>query len=97
MADIGGVKLELLQLVDCDEGNPLFCFLETHGEGLQHLGFYCSNYDEWRTYARESGMDVLFELEVEDAVRGRRRGFFMDSARIGGVPFEMVEMRKGPT
>jgi methylmalonyl-CoA/ethylmalonyl-CoA epimerase len=94
MADMGQVKLELLQLVDCDEHNLLRRFFDTHGEGLQHLGFYCSNYDEWRAYAREKGMDILFELEVEDEVRGRRRGFFMDSAWIGGVLFEMIEVHE---
>jgi len=93
MADLGQVKLELLQLIEGDV-HPIRDFLETYGEGLQHLGFYADNYDEWKLYAQERGMEILYELEVEDEARGKRRGFFMDSSKIGGVIFEIIEVEK---
>jgi catechol 2,3-dioxygenase-like lactoylglutathione lyase family enzyme len=93
MADFGQVKLELIQLIEGNE-DPIHKFLETYGEGLQHLGFYADNYDEWKLYAQEKGMAILYELEVEDEVRGKRRGFFMDSSKIGGVLFEIIEVQK---
>ena len=88
-ADIGSAKMELIQVV---RGKPPHRdFLEVHGEGLQHLGFYVKNYDEWRSYVREVGVDILCEIEAEDWVRGKRRAFYMDSGGIGGVLFEIIE------
>jgi catechol 2,3-dioxygenase-like lactoylglutathione lyase family enzyme len=90
-ADIGSADLELLQVI---RGNPPHrAFLKTRGEGLQHLGFYVGNYDEWRSYVRDEGIDILCEIEAEDPVRGRRRAFYMDSGQIGGVLFEIIEKR----
>lgn len=89
MANLGEMKLELIQVI---EGVlPHRDFLITHGEGLQHLGFYVDNYDEWKSYAQEKGIEILCEAEVEDEVRGKRRAFYMDSSEIGGVLFELIE------
>ena len=94
LADMGAVKLELLQVVS---GNPLHRkFLETHGEGLQHIGFYAENYDEWKEYVAGEKIKIIYEAEIEDAVRGRRRAFYMDSRTPGGVLFEIVERKKTP-
>jgi len=90
-AEVGSANLELLQVI---RGNPPHrAFLKTHGEGLQHLGFYVKNYDEWRSYVRDEGIDILCEIEAEDSVRGRRRAFYMDSGEIGGVLFEIIEKK----
>jgi methylmalonyl-CoA/ethylmalonyl-CoA epimerase len=94
LADMGAVKLELLQVVS---GNPLHRkFLETHGEGLQHIGFYVENYDEWKAYVQGERIPIIYEAEIEDAVRGRRRAFYMDSRAPGGVLFEIIEKVKMP-
>ncbi len=88
-AGIGSANLELIQVI---RGNPPHRgFLMTHGEGLQHLGFYVKNYDEWKSYIRHEGIDILCEIEAEDSVRGRRRAFYMNSGQIGGVLFEIIE------
>ena len=92
MADLGPVKFELIQVVEGEL--PHREFLETHGEGLQHLGFYSEKYEEWKSYVKERGMEVLCEAEVEDEVRGKRRGFYMDSGKIGGVIFEIIEAQR---
>jgi methylmalonyl-CoA/ethylmalonyl-CoA epimerase len=91
-AEMGSAKLELLQVID---GSPPHRdFLKIHGEGLQHLGFYVENYDEWRSYVDREGIDLLYEAEIEDEVRGKRRAFYMNSGDIGGVLFEIIEKQK---
>jgi len=94
MADVGSAKMELIQVIRGDP--PHRDFLEVHGEGLQHLGFYVENYDEWKSYVREEGIEILCEIEAEDQVRGKRRAFYMNSGHIGGVLFEIIESQKIP-
>jgi len=91
-ADIGSANLELIQVVRGEP--PHLDFLEVHGEGLQHLGFYVENYDEWKSYVIEKEIEILCEIEAQDSIRGRRRAFYMNSGQIGGVLFEIIE-RKG--
>jgi catechol 2,3-dioxygenase-like lactoylglutathione lyase family enzyme len=91
-ADLGSARLELLQVV---EGNPPHReFLDVHGEGLQHIGFYVENYDEWKVYAAREGIEFLYEAEIEDPIRGKRRAFYMNSSEPGGVLFEIIERQK---
>jgi catechol 2,3-dioxygenase-like lactoylglutathione lyase family enzyme len=92
VADMGSVKLELIEVIHGDP--PHRAFLNTHGEGVQHIAFYVENYDEWKSYAQGGGIDLLFEAEIEDEVRGRRRAFYMNSAEIGGVLFEIIGREK---
>jgi methylmalonyl-CoA/ethylmalonyl-CoA epimerase len=90
-ADVGSAKMELIQVIHGDP--PHRVFLEIHGEGLQHLGFYVPNYDEWKSYVKEEGIEILCEIEAEDRVRGRRRAFYMNSGGIGGILFEITEKK----
>ena len=92
MANLGSVKFELIQVVEGEV--PHREFLEIHGEGLQHLGFYSEDYEGWKSYAKERGMEILCEAEVKDEIRGKRRGFYMDSGEIGGVIFEIIEVKR---
>ena len=91
-ADLGPVKLELLQIIDGEP--PHRDFLDIHGEGLQHIGFYVENYDEWKAYTEGQGINLLCEAEIEDEVRGKRRAFYMNSNEPGGVLFEIIERKK---
>src|SRR5512135_996868 len=50
-AAVGPANLELIQVVR--GAPPHRDFLKVHGEGLQHLGFYVENYDEWKSYVSE--------------------------------------------
>lgn len=92
MTDLGSVKFELVQVIEGDE-LPQSQFLKIHGEGLNHLGFYADNYEEWKSFAQGKGMEILLEAEIDD-VRGRRRAFYMDSSEVGGVVFEIIEIQK---
>jgi methylmalonyl-CoA/ethylmalonyl-CoA epimerase len=94
VADVGTPRLELLQVIHGDP--PHRDFLNSHGEGLQHLGFYVENYDEWKSYVEAEGIDLLYEAEIVDDVRGKRRAFYMNSGEIGGVLFEIIERKKKP-
>lgn len=91
-ANVGSANIELIQVIHGDP--PHRGFLEIHGEGLQHLGFYVRNYDEWKSYVREEGIEVLCEIEAEDQVRGKRRAFYMNSSGIGGILFEIIEKER---
>jgi len=91
-ADLGPVKLELLQIIDGEP--PHRDFLDIHGEGLQHIGFYVENYDEWKAYTEGQGINLLCEAEIEDEVRGKRRAFYMNSNEPLGVLFEIIERKK---
>jgi len=91
-ADVGSAKMELIQVIR--GGPPHREFLEVHGEGLQHLGFYVKNYDEWKSYILKERIEILCEIEAEDQVRGKRRAFYMNSGEIGGVLFEIIETEK---
>jgi hypothetical protein len=52
------------------------------------------NYDEWKSYIREEGIEILCEIEAEDRARGRRRAFYMNSGDIGGILFEIIEKER---
>ena len=93
-ANVGSANIELIQVIRGEP--PHRGFLEVHGEGLQHLGFYVENYDEWKSYIREEGIEILCEIEAEDQVRGSRRAFYMNSDHIGGILFEIVEKGRKP-
>ena len=71
----GGVEMELLQpLTDC----PHKEFLDTHGEGLQHLGFDVDNYDEWMDYIKQEGIEIITSAEGHIEGLGFVRAAYMD-------------------
>ncbi len=90
IAQMGPVMLELIQPVEGDA--PHKWFLEEKGEGLQHLGFIVDNYDEWLHYLKENGIDVLMNAETNIEGMGHIRAAYVESNRIGGVLFELIEI-----
>jgi 4-hydroxyphenylpyruvate dioxygenase-like putative hemolysin len=85
----GEVEWELLQPV---QGKSLHKeFLETHGEGLQHLGFKVSDYDG--TYKRmlDAGFRPLMRAETYvETYQGHLKACYFDTRRVGGVIFEII-------
>ncbi|MBU1672378.1 MAG: VOC family protein [Actinobacteria bacterium] len=91
MAQAGGVQVELIQILG-DEKTTHTEFLERHGEGIHHVGFFVNNLDERLAAARRAGIDVLqhgllkrLGLSIEYA--------YLDTVETGGVIIEYIQPR----
>lgn len=90
MANAGAVQVELIQIL---EGDSIHSdFLESHGEGLHHVGFFVRDLKERLASAREAGIEVLqhgllrqMGLSIEYA--------YLDTTETGGVIIEYIEAR----
>ena len=89
LARMGQVTLELIEPPE-GEGTHRE-FLENRGEGLHHLGFYVPDVDSEAAKFQEQGIEVI--------QRGRRVGggyAYMDTEKVGGVIFELIERAPRP-
>jgi len=86
----GPLQLELIEVVEGDI--PHKWFLEGRGEGMQHLGFIVDNYDEWLGYLKDRGIEVLMNAETDVEGMGHVRAAYLQSDRVGGVLFEIIEI-----
>lgn len=82
-ADLANVQLQLCEPPPGD--NPQRAFLDTHGEGVYHLGFEVPDLDRAEAEVRANGADVI--------ARGRRSdrsGFtYFDTSEGAGVTLEI--------
>ena len=87
--NLGPIQIELIELVD---GKTIHeDFLKTKGEGLNHLGFQVENLEEAKGSAEKAGFNVIQSFANPDGT-----GFaYLDSAKIGGVIFELIQ--RSPT
>lgn len=80
-ASLGGVQLELIQPV---EGRIFHsAFLEQHGEGLHHLGFYVDDVDAEAANLVKQGATILNTMPGRFA--------YMGTGGPGGVIFEVIK------
>ncbi len=85
------VSLELLQVVS---GEPYHKdFLEKHGEGVQHLGFFTDEYDRVLKRAEEMGISVLMSAETDVPGMGHIRGAYLDTLDSAGTLIEIIEIK----
>ena len=91
-AQMGAVELELLEPIS---DGPHKEFLDTYGEGLQHLGFNIDNYDEWMTYLKKQGIGILYNAEGNIEGLGHVRAAYLDSqaGKPGGTLIEICELK----
>ncbi len=84
-AQLGPVTFELIELI---EGKTVHeAFLKEKGEGLHHLGFLVKDLKGSVEEAERRGLKVIQEFTREDG-----SGFaYLDSDRIGGVIFELIQ------
>jgi 4-hydroxyphenylpyruvate dioxygenase-like putative hemolysin len=84
-AQLGPVTFELIELI---EGKTVHeAFLNEKGEGLHHLGFLVKDLKGSVEEAEKRGLKVIQGFTREDG-----SGFaYLDSDRIGGVIFELIQ------
>jgi methylmalonyl-CoA/ethylmalonyl-CoA epimerase len=85
----GDIVLELIQPL---EGESLHKeFLETQGEGVQHIGFLVPDYEETFDRFVKAGFAPLTRAEMYvEAQKGTLKACYFDTRRVGGVIFEIV-------
>lgn len=85
----GWMEFELIQPV---EGKSVHRdFLETHGEGLHHLGIETDKYDEVIGKMSEGGFKALQKLEVFlPKFNSWGKATFFDTRSVGGIIIEVV-------
>lgn len=88
-AMLGDIELEFVHQL---KGRSCFReFLETNGEGVQHLGFNVPNYDEIFTRFIEGGLKPLVRVEsYSETYDGHLRACCFDTRQVGGVVFEIL-------
>lgn len=81
----GPIQIELIEL---GEGKTIHeDFLREKGEGLHHIAFAVENLRESENKAENMGFKV-----TQDFIRPDGSGFaYLDSDKIGGVPFELIQ------
>jgi len=83
-----------LELIEVVSGDPYHRdFLETHGEGVQHLGFMTDEYDQVLDRAKKMGIEVLMWAETEVPGMGKVRGAYLDTHALIGTLVEIIEVK----
>ncbi len=84
-AKLGPITFELIELI---EGKTIQeAFLKEKGEGLHHIGFAVADLKKIMKEAESQGLQVTQSFTREDG-----SGFaYIDSDRIGGVIFELIQ------
>ena len=88
-AMLGNLEIELVYQL---KGRSCFReFLETRGEGLQHLGFNVPNYDEmYERFVRAGFKPVVRVESYSEQYRGYLRACCFDTQQVGGIAFEIL-------
>jgi len=84
-AQLGPVTLELIELI---EGKTVHeDFLREKGEGLHQIGFNVKDLNKCEEEAQKAGLKIVQGFRREDG-----SGFaYVDSDRIGGAMFELIQ------
>lgn len=88
-ANFGAMDFELIQVMS---GNhPARDFVESSGDGINHLGVYIDDLDYWRTYLLPKHAEVV--IEGEFFISDSRKGQFAYVRLVGGGPlYELLQM-----
>jgi methylmalonyl-CoA/ethylmalonyl-CoA epimerase len=81
-ADLGGVQLELIQILEGDSFH--LEFLREHGEGIHHLGFFVPDFKAKVEKAKAMGFRVLQTGPFGLAYA------YLDTRQPGGIIFELI-------
>ncbi len=84
-----------LELIEVVKGEPYHKdFLQKHGEGVQHLGFFTDDYDGVLKKAEKTGIPVLMSAETDVPGMGHVRGAYLDTLEKIGVLVEIIEVKQ---
>jgi methylmalonyl-CoA epimerase len=85
VAQMGSVQLELVHTIEGDSLQKEF--LETRGEGVNHLGFYVDDLDKEIAKLEKKGVKVLSRSRY----KGGGSAVYLDTTKIGGVILELIQ------
>ena len=85
MAQMGQIQIELIQSMEGESFQK--GFLESKGEGINHLGFFVDDIDKEEAKLVEKGLKVVSSGRF---VGGGGFAYF-DSDKVGGVIFELIQ------
>ena len=85
VANMGSVQIEL---IEPDENARIWReFLETRGEGIQHLGFFVDDIEKETEEMERKGLSAIFTSRYQD---GGGASYF-DTGKVGGVLLELLQ------
>lgn len=87
---IGKTDVELLE--EMEEGSTISDFLQTKGNGLQHLAFEVDDIDKAVEYMKRKGIEFI-EKEPQEGARGRMI-IFLKPECTGNVIIELCQCTK---
>jgi methylmalonyl-CoA epimerase len=88
-ADSGPLQVELIQPV---EGKSIYTeFLDSKGEGLHHLAFQVDDLDTMLTGLAKEGIEPIWQQRLPQFGIAFA---YLNTDRIGGVIFELIEVKK---
>jgi methylmalonyl-CoA/ethylmalonyl-CoA epimerase len=89
LANVGDVMIELIEHLD---GSTLYKdFVDQHGEGVQHLGFFVESLDETIKEMEAAGFRVI-QSGRGHGVKGDGGFAYLDTADELGTIYEIIEI-----
>ncbi len=87
---IGDVMIEMFEPVK--GGSPYSEFLESHGEGIQHVAFSLNSYEELKSQVKRlQGLGIEIQEQGHwETDEGNAYFYYMDASHIGGLFFELM-------
>ena len=88
---MGPIQIELIELVDGKTVHE--DFLNEKGEGIHHIGFIVPSIAEGKRNAEKAGFKIIQSFTRPDG-----GGFaYIDSDKVGGVMFELIQRAENKT
>ena len=95
IAFAGNIQYEIIEHRGGDRS--IYCdFLDAHGEGIHHLGFYVNDFDTRLAACRRAGIGVLQSGMLASGGKSggsKTKYAYLDTAGTGGIIFELIETR----
>ena len=88
VANLGAIQIELMEPPSGEHGYLWREFLETRGEGINHLGFFVYDIDKETAKLEEKGLEVIASTRYQDAGGVS----YFDTGNIGGVLLELLQV-----